>query len=534
MDIFKILGTVAINTDEANNDLDQISGHAEKTSGKIGTALGKVGAFVGKATLAAAGAAIAGISAITKSAVENYAEYEQLVGGVETLFDSSDQFEAYKTQMLEMGYSMRTINEEIASMKSGSDIVLENAANAYKTAGMSANDYMETVTSFSASLIQSLGGDTIKAADYADMAITDMSDNANKMGTSMESIQNAYQGFAKQNYTMLDNLKLGYGGTGSEMERLITDAEKLDSSFKASRDANGDLTMSYADIVDAIHIVQTEMGITGTTAAEASTTIQGSIGSMKAAWQNWLTSLADSNGDVVATTTQLVDSATTVLGNIVPVVGQVFTNIAPIIAEKAPELISQLVTIITDNLPLLIESGVGLLAALITGLVQAIPQLVEAIPEIITGIVQAFEDSWPQLKQAGIDALNALWEGIKSIGSSIGEWISGWWSSLWSGKDAGAEMNAITESGGKSGSFASGLDYVPYNNYPAMLHEGEAVLTSSEADAWRNGDSGGGETTVQPVEIPVALSIDGMTLARQLYKYNVKVSRNHGLSMSKA
>ena len=203
---------------------DQASDKISSLSSKLGSGLATA-AKVGAAAVAAAGTAIV---AIGKQAVEQYAEYEQLVGGVETLF------------------------------KQSSDVVQQYAANAYKTAGMSANEYMETVTSFSASLLQSLGGDTEAASKYADMAITDMSDNANKMGTSMESIQNAYQGFAKQNYTMLDNLKLGYGGTKEEMQRLLDDAEKLSG-------VEYDIS-SYADIVDAIHVVQTEMGITGTTA----------------------------------------------------------------------------------------------------------------------------------------------------------------------------------------------------------------------------------------------------------------------------
>lgn len=201
---------------------------------------------------------------VGKQAIAGYADYEQLVGGVETLF------------------------------KDSSGVVENYANNAYKTAGLSANQYMETVTSFSASLLQSLNGDTAKSAQVADKAITDMSDNANKMGTSMESIQNAYQGFAKQNYTMLDNLKLGYGGTKSEMERLIADANKL----AKEQGKAGDMTInSYADIVEAIHLVQDSMGITGTTAKEASTTIQGSVNSMKSAWDNLLVGVADDNAD---------------------------------------------------------------------------------------------------------------------------------------------------------------------------------------------------------------------------------------------
>ena len=233
------------------------------------------GAFA--AAYAAAGAAVVGL---TKTAVENYADYEQLVGGVETLF------------------------------KDSADTVMGYANAAFETAGLSANAYMETVTSFSASLLQSLGGDTAEAADKANMAIVDMSDNANKMGTDMVSIQNAYQGFAKQNYTMLDNLKLGYGGTKKEMERLLADAQKI-SGVKYNVE-------SFSDIVDAIHVIQTEMDITGTTAKEASTTIQGSVNAAKSAWTNWVTGLADDSQDFGQLTENLVNSVVTAGENIIP------------------------------------------------------------------------------------------------------------------------------------------------------------------------------------------------------------------------
>ena len=224
MNLFELFIKIGVD-DQASNKLSGLSsklGNGLKTAAKIGTA--------------AVGAAAAGITALTTAAVNNYAEHEQLVGGVETLF------------------------------KTSSDKVMKYAEGAYKTSGLSANAYMETVTSFSASLLQSLGGDTASAVEYADMAITDMSDNANKMGTSMESIQNAYQGFAKQNYTLLDNLALGYGGTQAEMQRLISDAAKLSDTVDAQ-------SMSFENIVEAIHVVQTEMGITGTTALEAGRTI---------------------------------------------------------------------------------------------------------------------------------------------------------------------------------------------------------------------------------------------------------------------
>lgn len=248
--------------------------------------------------------------------MKNYAQYEQLVGGVDTLF------------------------------KNSSKKVQEYASNAYKTAGMSANEYMETVTSFSASLLQSLENDTEAAAEYANMAITDMSDNANKMGTSMEMIQNAYNGFAKQNYTMLDNLKLGYGGTKEEMERLLVDADKLSDSFNLQVDASGALVYSYADIVDAIHIVQTEMGITGTTAKEAGTTIQGSVNSMKAAWTNLVTSLGDENANVEEKFDELVvtivgDGTETnlgVLGTVIPRAKIIFEKLTGAIKDKLAEV----------------------------------------------------------------------------------------------------------------------------------------------------------------------------------------------------
>lgn len=281
---------------------DEASKNVETLSGKFKNGL----AAAAKVGAAAVGAAATGIAVLTKNALNNYAEYEQLVGGVDTLF------------------------------KDSSAKVQEYAANAYKTAGLSANEYMDTVTSFSASLLQSLGGDTEAAADMANVAITDMSDNANKMGTDMVSIQNAYQGFAKQNYTMLDNLKLGYGGTKEEMQRLIDDANALNA-------AQGKYTNysieSYADIVSAIHDVQVEMGIYGTTADEASTTIQGSVSSMKAAWSNLLTGIADDNANFKTLTEQFVDSLVTVGENIIPRINIIIQGLTQLITEASQTII---------------------------------------------------------------------------------------------------------------------------------------------------------------------------------------------------
>ena len=305
-----------------------------------------------------------------KQSIQGFAEQEQLIGGVDTLF------------------------------KENSAQVQQYANEAYKTAGLSANQYMETVTSFSASLLQSLGGDTKAAAEKADQAITDMSDNANKMGTDMQSIQNAYQGFAKANYTMLDNLKLGYGGTKEEMQRLLTDAEKL-SGIKY------DLS-SYADIVDAIHVVQTEMGITGTTAAEAATTIEGSANAMKSAWNNLLTGMSNENLDLNKLVKDVVDSIGTFADNIIPRL-QVML---PRFAEGLTQLVDGLVPYIGPAMELLLPSLVQGVGGLVSGIVQALPAAVEAISAVIPMLVQQLTTLLPQIVNAGISIIASLADGI--------------------------------------------------------------------------------------------------------------------------
>jgi len=317
---------------------------------KFASSVATAGKSLAVGFTAALGAASAAVVKIGKDAIEAYAEYEQLVGGVETLF------------------------------KNSADIVIKNAEKAYQTAGLSANAYMETVTSFSASLLQSLGGDTVAAAQKADMAIVDMSDNANKMGSSMESIQNAYQGFAKQNYTMLDNLKLGYGGTKEEMARLLADAQAISG-------IEYDIS-SYADVVDAIHVIQTEMGITGTTAKEASTTIQGSITSMKAAWTNLLTGLTDEGQDFNQLVENLFNSIVTVGDNLIPRVSVVLDGIANVVTTLAPKLVAQIPGILNSLLPALVNGAVALVNALVATLPSIISALMAALPTLIAGIQQ--------------------------------------------------------------------------------------------------------------------------------------------------
>lgn len=348
-----------------------------------------------------------GLVNIGKEAIKNYADYEQLIGGVETLF------------------------------KESADVVEGYANNAYKTAGLSANEYMETVTSFSASLLQSLDGDTAKVAEVGNMAVTDMADNANKMGTSMSMIQSAYQGFAKQNYTMLDNLKLGYGGTKTEMERLLADATKI-SGVKYD-------ISSLNDVYQAIHVIQGELGITGTTAKEASTTISGSLNSMKSAWQNLLTGIADDNADFEGLIGNFVESIMTFADNIVPRIEIVMDGLVdlilgmadtllPKVLDIAVNLVQNLVSGITNNigtlmttinqmintilnaligmLPQILQAGIQVIVSLITGIAQALPTLIPQIVEAVVLMVETLIDNLDLIIDAGIQLIIGLADGL--------------------------------------------------------------------------------------------------------------------------
>lgn len=381
-----------------------------------------VNALKGIATigLAGIGAATAALAGIGKSALDAYATYEQAVGGVDTLF------------------------------KDASGKVQQYAAEAYKTAGVSANQYMQQVTSFSASLISSMGGDTQAAADRANMALTDMSDNANKMGTDLESIQQTYQSLARGNYAMLDNLKLGYGGTKTEMERLIADANKLKQANGEAADLSVD---SFADVVEAIHLVQENLGITGTTAKEAATTIEGSVGAMKAAWQNWLTELGKDNADIQGLTTQLVDSVSTVIQNVAPRIAQIITGVTaalpqlvgaigsalpqlvsqiapPLLAALGqlgtmvitgattwiqtglPQLLTQFQTWVTTTLPTFLQTGLTMVTTLLQGAVNAIPQIITTATTVITTLLNGLAAQLPQLVPIGFDAVLNVVQGL--------------------------------------------------------------------------------------------------------------------------
>lgn len=339
---------------------------------------------------------------VGKQAVQSYAQYEQLVGGVDTLF------------------------------KDSSKKVQEYASNAYKTSGMSANQYMETVTSFSASLISSLDGDTAKASEVANRAIIDMSDNANKMGTDISMIQNAYQGFAKQNYTMLDNLKLGYGGTKAEMERLVSEASQMTDVQKELGITVADGDMSFANIANAISVVQKNMGLMGTTASEASGTISGSTGSMKSAWENLVTGIADDNANFDVLVNNLVESIVgkdgeggfinnmlprieMALNGIVKMVVSLTDTLLPKAVEIGTNLITTLAGSISENLPALLSSASTILDTLINGILSLLPSLIPIALSIVETLVRSILEKLPDVLDAGIKAIVSLAEGINSM-----------------------------------------------------------------------------------------------------------------------
>ena len=401
-DIGKAYVQIIPKADGISNKIEaQLSGAGAKGGAAFNKgftgAIGSVGKAAGGALVAAAAAGTAAITGMVKAATSSFANYEQLVGGVETLFkDSSSQ-------------------------------VIQNADNAFRTAGLSANDYMETVTAFSASLLQSVGGNTAEAAKVADMALQDMSDNANKMGTSMQSIQYAYQGFAKQNYTMLDNLKLGYGGTKSEMQRLLADAQKLTG-------VKYDLS-NLDDVYNAIHAIQDNLGITGTTAKEAASTITGSLNMTKAAWENVLSSLGQGDTNVISEKIdQLVESTQTFAGNLMPVIQRALTGVSQLISQLAPELATMLSSLLPQVLPELmkavlnivetfgetllsiapqmVELGVQLIGSLGQGLLNALPRIGQIFGQVAMIILPAILNSLPRILQAGIQLITMLGQGI--------------------------------------------------------------------------------------------------------------------------
>ena len=373
---------------------------ATNTASKMSSVMKGIGSSaikVGKGLAVAGAAAATAVTALVSKSVGAFADYEQLTGGVETLFGAGGR--SVEEYAQSVGKSVSDVQGKYDSLMSAQNVVLENANKAYMTAGMSANEYMDTVTGFSASLISSLGGDTNKAADYANSALVDMSDNANKMGTDMESIKNAYQGFAKQNYTMLDNLKLGYGGTQEEMKRLLSDAEKLTGQ-------RYDIS-SFADITQAIHAIQTQMDITGTTAKEASTTISGSWGSLKAAFQNVLVGLTTGGDMFDQSLDALVDSAKTFGQNVIPAITGALSGVGSLIESLAPVIVAELPSMVSDILPHLVSAA----KSLFTGLISQLPALGKAVLDAIPSIFDGMTDV---IGESSVGKLKGSFEGLKN------------------------------------------------------------------------------------------------------------------------
>lgn len=401
----------------------KVAAIGDKIKGGLGTAA--------KAGVAALGAALAsaatGTVALGKAALESYAQYEQLVGGVDKLFqDASPKLQEY-------------------------------AANAYQTAGMSANQYMEQATSFSAALINSLKGDTQKAADQADVAMRAMSDNVNTFGSNMEDVQNAFQGFSKQNFTMLDNLKLGYGGTKQEMQRLIDDANEYAASIGEASNLSID---SFSDIVTAIDLIQQKQHIAGTTAREAATTIEGSVNTAKAAWQNWVTELGKDDADMEKLTTQLVDSVTTAASNIVPRIAVIAGAAMAALSEQLPSAVEQLgaslseyaptlgasvmsligtvaqmameyaptallaivgalTTFLTEYAPTLLQAAMTMFLAIVQALTESGPQIMDALMVVLQSLVQVCINNMPAMATAAHDLIEMLFQAIVDYGPAI-------------------------------------------------------------------------------------------------------------------
>lgn len=357
---------------------------------------------------------------LAKSSLEGYGNYEQLVGGVKTLFGTeAGSVEEYAQSV---NQSVAEVADKYNSLLRGQETVLKNARDGWKTTGLSANAYMETVTSFAASLVSSLGGDTEKAARYADMALVDMSDNANKMGTDMTSIQYAYQGFAKQNYTMLDNLKLGYGGTKTEMERLVADAAALtdvQDKLGVTVDAN---SLSFENIVAAIHVVQDNMGIMGTTSREAENTIQGSVNGMKAAWENFLTGMADPEQDFDALVQNLVQSIQTAASNIVPRLQEII----PTLIEGLGELVDQLSPYVGETIeelaPTIKEALLALVDTLQGVFAEATPQIGEAARVLGDAAIEGITAALDELLAPVQEKINAILPTIAAIGAAFAAW----------------------------------------------------------------------------------------------------------------
>ena len=415
LELFKLFGIIGLKgVDKTKKDLKDTTNTAKDESSKLEKHVSKIGELapkIGKLAVKGVAAAGAAIGTITKFAVSSYSEYEQLVGGVETLFGAQGM--SLKDYAQKIGQTVEQARGKYNQLIQAQTDVMNNAKVAYKTAGMSANDYMNTITSFAAALKQSTANET-EAAKVANMAVIDMADNANKMGTNMEDIQNAYQGFSKQNYTMLDNLKLGYGGTKSEMERLLQDAEKLTGIHY---DIN-----NLSDVYKAINAIQGKLGITGTTGEEAMKTIDGAMKMTKASWDNLLTGLADPKQAVGPLISEFTNSLGILAKNVTPKIKEVFNALPDALIQITPQLMNTII----DLAPSLILAALNLVAGLIgalpgilepifselTDIFNKIPQFLKGNANIVDGFLKSIDSGKPSIAAKGIEMITALINAI--------------------------------------------------------------------------------------------------------------------------
>lgn len=445
MDLLALRARLTLDKSEYEQALADAESDASSSGSSLSGVLGKVGGIAGgviKLTAAGIAAGSAAIVALTKQSTGAYAQYEQLSGGISKLFGTAGAtLEEYAAQQ---GKSVDEVSDKYAKLEAAQSEVFKNANQAYMTAGMSANQYMEQVSSFSAALVNSLGGDTVEAAKRADVAMRAISDNVNTFGSDVTSVQMAFQGFAKQNYTMLDNLKLGYGGTKSEMERLIADANEYAKATGQAADLSID---SFADIVQAIELIQEKQNIAGTTAREAASTVEGSLNMLKGSWENLIAGLANPDADLGALIDNVVSSAETAFGNLMPVIERSVEGIGRLVTDVAPMLLDRLPGIISEITPKLISAAVGLMSNIAVSIAKTIPQLTKIVPDMVSNIIPQLETGMTaaaaqvdfvhvvipilvglsgkireksgELVTAGIDIVKGIGQGIESGGSTL-------------------------------------------------------------------------------------------------------------------
>lgn len=415
--VISLVGKVDKSLSSAIDQVEKKVSRLNKLTG-FGSAMAKAGAAAARGIAVAGAAAASAATAVGGAALSSYASYEQLVGGVETLFGTGGKnLDEYAASI---GKSTSDAQAQYDKLMASQQAVFDNAASAYKTAGVSANTYMEQATAFSASLIQSLGGDTQAAASYADLAIKDMSDNANKMGTSIDSIQQTYQSLMRGNYAMLDNLKLGYGGTKAELERLVKNASELTGEAL-------DPT-KFSDVITAIHAVQESMGITGTTALEAATTIEGSVNTMKAAWDNWLTGLGTEGADMGALTDQLLESIGNVANNVGPVVQRIASSLANSLPGALSGALSSVGPVLAQALAGVLNTTGGALGLDLGidagGIISTVQSIAGALGPVVQGIGSVFQQIFPAIQSGIIGLVSSVGPAVQILSTSLGPALS--------------------------------------------------------------------------------------------------------------